>query len=159
MAIHIRDLIYSLAACVLFAAGAQAQDAALLDAAKAEQPAVIETLRRLTAMDSGTGQIEGIEQVAAILEAELKSLGASVERHAAPPSIGPVLVGRLTGKGRGRVMMMAHMDTVYPAGTAQKRPFRVEGNRAIAGLRDKNLEPRACGSRVLISAGPSCSLY
>ncbi len=124
-------------ACVVFTAGAQAQDAALLDAAKAEQPAVIETLRRLTAMDSGTGQAEGIEQVAAILETELKSLGATVERLAAPPSIGPVVVGRLAGKGRGRVMMMAHMDTVYPAGTAQKRPFRVEGNRAIApGIAD-----------------------
>ena len=132
-----RHLLGAMLACGISAGTAQAQDAALLAAAKAEQPAVIETLRRLTAMDSGTGQAEGLGQVAAIVEAELKSLGATVERHPAPPSVGPVVVGKLTGKGRGRVMMMAHMDTVYPAGTAQKRPFRVEGNRAIApGIAD-----------------------
>ncbi len=138
MAICIRNLLYAvIPAFIILTTGAQAQDAALLAAAKAEQPAVVETLRKLTAMDSGTGQAEGLGQVAAIIEAELKSLGATVERHPVPPSIGSAVVGRLTGKGRGRVMMMAHMDTVYPAGTAQKRPFRVEGNRAIApGIAD-----------------------
>ena len=46
------------------------------------------------------------------------------------------------GKGRGRVMMMAHMDTVYPAGTAEKRPFRIEGNRAER-LSESVLRPTA----------------
>ncbi len=125
------------ALCFGIAASAQAQDAALLAAAKAEQSAVLETLRKLTAMDSGTGQVEGIEQVASILEGELKAIGASVERKAVPPSTGPALIGRLAGKGRARLMMMAHMDTVYPAGTAQKRPFRIDGNQAIApGIAD-----------------------
>lgn len=116
---------------------AAAQDAALLAAARAEQPAVVETLRKLTAMDSGSGQEAGLLQVAAIVEAELKALGATLERRAVPPSIGPAVIGRLAGKGRARVMMMAHMDTVYPAGTAAKRPFRIEGDRAIApGIAD-----------------------
>ena len=132
-----RMCIAAVVACTALAGVANAQDAALLAAARAEQPAVIETLRKLTAMDSGTDQVEGLGQVAAILEAELKSLGASVERHAVPPSTGPALVGRIAGKGSRRVMMMAHMDTVYPAGTAQTRPFRIEGNRAIApGIAD-----------------------
>jgi glutamate carboxypeptidase len=40
------------------------------------------------------------------------------------------VVARFEGTGTRRVMLLAHMDTVYPRGTLAKRPFRVDGNRA-----------------------------
>ena len=37
---------------------------------------------------------------------------------------------RFTGTGKGKVLLMAHMDTVFAKGTAAARPFRIEGGRA-----------------------------
>ncbi len=45
--------------------------------------------------------------------------------------LGAVVVGTLEGKGtNGRVLLVGHMDTVFPQGTAESRPFRVEDDRA-----------------------------
>jgi glutamate carboxypeptidase len=36
----------------------------------------------------------------------------------------------LWGAARPRVLLLCHADTVFPAGTIERRPFRVEGDRA-----------------------------
>jgi glutamate carboxypeptidase len=138
-----RPTIRLLAAAVLTAASAlHAQpaqhDPALLAAARQEAPAVLDTLRALTAVDSGTGQAEGLGAVADHIERIARSLGGEVRRVApAFGSGGPNLVATFKGTGRRKVMLMAHMDTVYPAGTAAARPFRIDGNRALApGIAD-----------------------
>jgi glutamate carboxypeptidase len=38
------------------------------------------------------------------------------------------LLGVLRGTGQDNVLLLGHIDTVYPAGTAAARPLRVEGN-------------------------------
>jgi acetylornithine deacetylase/succinyl-diaminopimelate desuccinylase-like protein len=115
-----------------------ALDPALLILAEQETPAVLETLRALTAFDSGTGQAAGIAAVADHIERFAKGLGGEVDRLLPANNVaGPNLVVTFKGKGRRKIMLIAHMDTVYPAGTAAARPFRVEGNRAIApGIAD-----------------------
>jgi glutamate carboxypeptidase len=51
--------------------------------------------------------------------------------------VGDIIVGRLAGRGGKKLLLMAHMDTVYVAGTLAKSPFRVEGNRAYGpGIAD-----------------------
>jgi glutamate carboxypeptidase len=116
---------------------ASARDDALFAAATAEQPATIETLRALTAFDSGTLNGVGVRRVADIAEERLKSLGFATERVDAAPSAGINLVGRLDGRGKKRLLLLAHMDTVYLDGTAAKQPFRVEDNRAYGvGISD-----------------------
>jgi glutamate carboxypeptidase len=42
------------------------------------------------------------------------------------------VVGRFRGSGGPNVLMLCHTDTVYPVGTAEARPFRIEGSRALA---------------------------
>lgn len=117
---------------------AQARDEGLLAAARAEQPAVVQTLERLVNIETGTGHAEGMAQMAAFLESELQALGGQVVRHkAVAPAVGENLVAQFQGRGSKRLMLMAHMDTVYVAGTLAKAPFRVDGARAFGpGIAD-----------------------
>jgi glutamate carboxypeptidase len=133
---------------MLFSAGAFSQntqniaitpkDTTLFAAATAEQAATLKTLERLVNTETGTGNAEGMTAMAQFLEAELKSMGATVQRHKAVGAVvGDNIVASLTGKGSRRILMMAHMDTVYPVGTLAKSPFRTEGNRAFGpGIAD-----------------------
>ena len=106
-------------------------DAGLLQAAQAEQAAVVRTLERLVNIETGTGNAEGLLSLGQVLERELRAVGATVTRHKPDANVvGDNLVGRIPGKGATRLLLIAHMDTVYPKGTLAKRPFRVEGNRA-----------------------------
>ncbi len=132
---------WAVLALALVAAGhasAQARDEALLAAATAEQSAVVTTLERLVNIETGSGDADGLGAMASLLEAELKSLGATVTRQpATAPAIGDNIVGRLQGKGGKNLMLMAHMDTVYVKGTLAKAAFRVDGNRAFGpGIAD-----------------------
>lgn len=126
--------IAALAAGLVLACGsparAQPRDDALLARAQAERPALVDTLRRLVEIESGSLDTKGLKRIADVLDNELTQVGASVERIPSPPSTGDTVIGRLSGGGTGSVMLMAHMDTVYPEGVLAKRPFRVEGSRA-----------------------------
>lgn len=117
---------------------AQARDNTLMQAATAEQPAVVKTLEQLVNIETGTGNAEGLAAMADLLEAELKALGATVTRHkAAGNVVGDNLVARIAGSGQRRILLMAHMDTVYVKGTLAKAPFRVDGARAFGpGIAD-----------------------
>lgn len=120
------------------AAWAQKRDNVLFDAATKEQPAVVKTLERLVNIESGTGDAEGIAAAGKLLEEELKALGFTVTRQkAAGTVVGDNIVGRLKGRGGKSLLLLSHMDTVYPRGMLAKAPFRVEGNKAYGpGIAD-----------------------
>lgn len=114
--------------------------------AQKEKAATIETLRQLVNIESGSRDREGLDRLASFLGDRLLALGAKVERitpndpvklHDSPPFTAPVVVGRFEGTGTRRIMLLAHMDTVYPRGALAKRPFRIEGQRAYGpGIAD-----------------------
>ena len=119
-------------------AAARPMDSALMAAATAEQPAVVATLRRLVEIETGTGDAEGMTAMGQLLQSELQALGATVTRHkAAAGIVGDNIVGRIPGRGGRKLLLIAHMDTVYVRGTLAKAPFRVEGNKAYGpGIAD-----------------------
>jgi len=127
----------ALLACCLPAA-AQQRDDALFQAASAEQAAVVRTLESLVNIETGTGNAEGMAAMDTLLEQRLKALGGSVTRHKAEAGIaGDNIEARFAGRGGKRLLLIAHMDTVYVKGTLAKAPFRVEGNRAYGpGIAD-----------------------
>ena len=104
--------------------------AELLRQAEAERPAYLDTLRQLVAVDSGTGQAEGLGQLSALLAERLQALGAQVRSAPATPPAGANLVATLDGTGSKRFLLMIHYDTVFAAGSAAKRPFREDAERA-----------------------------
>jgi glutamate carboxypeptidase len=107
-----------------------AKDQSLADAASRQVPAAVETIRELAAIESGSGDAVGLATMANILEARLNALGLRTERHSSAADVGAdTVVGTLKGTGKQRVMLMAHMDTVFERGTLDAMPIRQEGNK------------------------------
>ena len=103
----------------------------LMVAAKAEQPALMKTLEHLVSIETGTGDAAGMAEMENFLESQLKGVGASVTRHkAADGVVGENIVGELQGRGGKRLLLIAHMDTVYARGKLASAPFRIEGDKA-----------------------------
>jgi len=93
-----------------------------------------EALGALVAIDSGTYTPKGVNEVADVLEGRFRGSGWEVDRRPHRPEgegnqLGDVLVARVEGSGSRRVLLVCHMDTVWPEGTAAERPFRVQGDR------------------------------
>lgn len=103
---------------------------ALLKKAQAEQKPYLATVEQLVNVDTGTGQEPGLKTVSALLVERLEALGAKVETSPANPSAGDNIVGTFKGTGTKSFLLMVHYDTVFLPGTAAKRPFKVEGERA-----------------------------
>jgi glutamate carboxypeptidase len=96
----------------------------------------INDLATLVNIDSGTDNKVGVDQIADWLGGRLRDLGAHVQRHH-QSQFGDFLLARWTGAGKGRILVIGHMDTVYPVGTAAERPLRIEGPRALGpGIAD-----------------------
>jgi glutamate carboxypeptidase len=111
-------------------AGAAEAVKPILDSAEKHKPGAIKLWERLVNIDSGTGDAEGMKAVGAIAIEELKKLGAAVETVSSAPAAGDNIVATFNGTGKGKVLLMAHMDTVFAKGAAAARPFRIERGRA-----------------------------
>jgi glutamate carboxypeptidase len=121
-------------AALLWAGGAQAasgRDARVWAAAERLRPAQLELLRQAVDIDSGTGDVPGGRQVAALLVPRLKALGMSIEAvPAEAPGLPENVVAVMKGSGRARILLIGHIDTVFGPGTVAKRPYRTDDTRA-----------------------------
>ena len=115
-----------------------APDAKLLAAANAQQPAVIETLKSLVTIETGSGDVDGLARMATLLDDRLKALGFKTERRKAYAGAGAdIVIGTLKGSGKRNIMLQGHMDTVYLPGILQSQPYKVEGNKVYGpGIAD-----------------------
>lgn len=88
----------------------------------------LKELSELCAIDSGTYHKVGVDEVAHYLSGRLRGLGMDVtlSEH---EQWGSDIRASLYGRGRGRVLLLGHIDTVYPVGVAAARPVRIEGDR------------------------------
>jgi glutamate carboxypeptidase len=107
-----------------------APDEKLRAAAEAAQPALIDTLRDMVMIESGSANVEGLAKMADFTETRLKALGAKTERRKAIRGAGAdIVIGTFEGTGTKKLMLIAHMDTVYAKGILGSQPYRVDGNR------------------------------
>lgn len=87
-------------------------------------------LARLVNIDCGSYSKPGVDEVGRWLAAQLGELGARVEVE---PDLlfGDTVIGRFSGPAASpRLLLIGHMDTVFPDGTAGARPFSVGDGRA-----------------------------
>jgi glutamate carboxypeptidase len=100
-------------------------------AAEANRAGALELLKEIVNIDSGTGDVEGGSKVEAVLRARLIQLGAEVRTEPAEaPGLPDNLVAVLHGTGKGRILIIAHVDTVFGPGTVAARPFSMDPQRA-----------------------------
>jgi glutamate carboxypeptidase len=118
----------------------RADPQALLPLLQRRYQGAVARLEQLVNQDSGSFSPAGVNRVADQLELGLRSAGWQVERRAhhpepGAPALGDALIGRRAGglsrsAGGRRLLLLAHMDTVFDDGEAAARPFRTEGRRA-----------------------------
>jgi glutamate carboxypeptidase len=113
-----------------------------------EKASLLETLKDLVSIESGSGDREGLDKIAAVIADRLRALGGDVqfvEPNPAetyrmvdtPKEIGKMVQARFTGAGAKKILLIAHMDTVYLRGMLAQQPFRIDGNRAYGlGIAD-----------------------
>ncbi|WP_213955185.1 MULTISPECIES: glutamate carboxypeptidase [unclassified Variovorax] len=161
MTCRVPKLLSSIAmACGLAIAGTAVQaapDAKLLAAAEKAQPAVIENLKEMVLVESGSLNAEGLMKMADITDGRLKALGFTTKR--VKTTIGTpaeIVVGALKGTGKRKFMLQAHMDTVYPAGILTTQGYRVDGNRIYGpGIADDKggIAVILASLKILVDAG------
>jgi len=122
-------LLIGAAAWALLALPVLAADAVLLAAARAVQPALIDTLREMVAIESGTMDPKGLTLMTDDVQRRLKALGADIERRKTTAGNSDVLVAGFKGSGKRKLMLLGHMDTVYWPGTLASQPYKQDGNR------------------------------
>ncbi len=132
---------------VAAAATSAVADEALRAQTRADQTAVLETIKTLVSYESGSRDLEGIDKLAGYAADRLRKAGMQIEIKPtqAPANhpqlkgakLGPMVYAHRTGTGQKKVLLIAHMDTVYPRGTLAKQPFRIDGDRAYGlGIAD-----------------------
>ena len=122
----VRQLIASLwLACAATAAYAEPIADVHALAQKEQQP-LLDTLRDLVGIESGSQDIEGLNQIAERVAGQLRQLGGAVEilqptdiyrLDDTPEKIGPAVHAVFNGTGTKKIMLIAHMDTVYLKGS------------------------------------------
>jgi len=80
-------------------------------------------------IESGTMDAPGIKRMADYTERRLQALGARTERLKPASGHGDIVKGSFAGEGKRRLMLIAHMDTVYHPGILATQPYKVDGNR------------------------------
>ena len=142
----VRPLMASLA---LAFAAAVAHAAPVVDVhalAQKEQQPLLDTLRDLVHIESGSKDIEGLNQIAERIASQLKQLGGTVDvlqtsdiyrLDDTPEKVGPAVQAVFKGTGSKKIMLIAHMDTVYLKGMLKGQPFRIDGDKAYGlGISD-----------------------
>jgi glutamate carboxypeptidase len=127
-----------LAAGLLLAGAAQAAQPGLpnnrlLQAVRSCDADARALLERAVAIDSGTGYAEGLDAMGKLYGDALAALGGEVRVvEPTPPSQGHNVVVTYRGQGKGRILLITHIDTVFTHASFAAFKPRWEGNHFIA---------------------------
>ena len=128
-----------------------APEARIAELAAGQKQPLIDTLRELVSIESGSRDLEGLDKVANLIADRLRALGGQVEliepgsatapevyrMGDTPERIGKMVRAEFKGTGTKKILLLAHMDTVYRLGMLERHPFRIEGDRAYGlGIAD-----------------------
>jgi len=129
-------LVAAALAAVVGCGSAQAAPvAAVQDLAREQQQPLLDTLRDLVSIESGSKDVEGLEKIAALIAERLRALGGAVEvvpptdvyrMEDTPAKTGAMVKAEWKGSGTKKVLLIAHMDTVYLRGMLKDQPFRID---------------------------------
>ena len=84
----------------------------------------VRDLEEITNIDSGHGDAEGTDAVAQVVAKKLAALGGTAEFRRNDKATHTIV--RFKGKGGIRLLLVAHVDTVFAKGEVAKRPFSMD---------------------------------
>lgn len=100
-------------------------------AVRAAEGRLLERLRALVEVESPSEDKAGVDRATALVAGWAAGQGGKVKRHK-QKAAADVLEIQFGAGGRERVMLLTHLDTVWPMGTLKKMPWR-ETNGKIFG--------------------------
>lgn len=90
----------------------------------------LQDLAEVVNLDCGSANCEGVTKVANIMKRHFDSIGFATELVDLGPKAGKGLFAtNKPGAEKFDIMFNAHLDTVFPDGTAAARPFKVEDGK------------------------------
>jgi glutamate carboxypeptidase len=92
------------------------------------RPEMLALLKRLTEIESHSDYREGVNAVGEVIAGELEKIGFSIQKYP-DDHYGDCVVADQKGLENKRVLLVGHLDTVYPVGSGW--PFTVENDRVF----------------------------
>jgi glutamate carboxypeptidase len=104
----------------------------ILSYLRREQAAMVRLLEKFVRCESPSFDKAAVDRFGVIVAAELRRRAARVEILRQAKRGNHIRAEWADGGGRaGQIMVLGHLDTVYPLGTIAKMPFRLSGTRAF----------------------------
>ena len=104
----------------------------LLREARKRENEMVRLLGRFVRCESPSGDKAAVDRFGALVAKEWRRRGAKVKilkQHLRGDHLRAEWP-HASGRGDGQILVLGHLDTVYPIGTIAKMPFRVRGGRA-----------------------------
>ena len=93
------------------------------------QSELVETIRQIVEIESPSDNKQAVDRLGVLLAGRFEKLGGHAKFHRTP-RFGDHLQVDFAGKRGGKpVLLLGHLDTVYPLGTLNSMPFRVGEGR------------------------------
>jgi glutamate carboxypeptidase len=94
-------------------------------------------LEELVNIDSGSYYKDGVDEVGSIIKTKFEELGMYVKVHR-EAEYGNHLEIKSSEEAEPKILIVAHMDTVFPVGDAEKRPYKIIDDKAYGpGVSDE----------------------
>lgn len=94
-----------------------------------KQKEMLDLLEKLVNIDSGSNFKEGVDRIGSVLKKEYELIGFECETIE-EKKVGNHLIMQHETIDTPKILIIAHMDTVFKEGTANERPFHIEKGRA-----------------------------
>jgi glutamate carboxypeptidase len=107
---------------------------ALLAGARRKEPSLVELTRRLVLAESPSDSKPAVDACVALVSAHAKSLGARIKLHR-QRGYGDIFEARFgppsgrNNRGPKPILLLGHLDTVWPLGTLKHMPCRIRNCR------------------------------
>lgn len=104
---------------------------ALLAGARRKESSLVDIARRLVLAESPSDSKAAVDACVGVADDELRGRGGRIRRHR-QPNFGDILEVRFGPKrrsGAGSVLLLSHLDTVWPVGTLRTMPCRIAEGR------------------------------
>ena len=91
-----------------------------------KQMDALQKLEQYVNMPSGSADLEGLAAFVSVVEKDMQAPGFTVTRH--PMAGRGDALECVYGDGEDTLLLIGHMDTVFPVGEGAARPFAVDEN-------------------------------
>ena len=100
----------------------------LLRAFEEERDSTVDLLRELVELESPSTDKALVDQVASFIADHVR--GCALEPRIVPrEDVGDIVWTEWGEGGEGRILVLCHLDTVWPQGSLERMPFRIEEGR------------------------------